>query len=437
MLSLLLALALSASAADPKLDAALDSALTYRAGLQRVLDFAEARPNLFPPDKLEKPRLLGRDEKQDVRNSWKSLLDYVLALDSLQRAYGSFWKVRRADRDKALTASYAAFAAQYRFALDFISRVENDPGLHPLLDEAIPDLGLPKGSYARFKSRFLNVGRAAEFAALEALYAGVDDKDKTADAAIRADARRLWEHGKGKGAELTARNGLKILQSAGFTAFFPVQAGVAEWMGDTKVLRQGQSLITPQQIAALKEKLEPGDILLERREWYLSNIGLPGYWPHAALYVGDGQVIEAVSEGVILNTLEHSADADAVVVLRPRLDASRRQEAVKRARELLGRPYDYDFDFRTDSAIVCTELVYKSYEPELRLPFEEILGRLATPANLIARKFDLEYGTPEQQLDFVAFLDGAKDAGVAEFRKSWLRPKWHIVAKELEAVKPL
>jgi hypothetical protein len=32
--------------------------------------------------------------------------------------------------------------------------------------------------------------------------------------------------------------------------------------------------------------MSPGCILLVRRQWYLSNIGIPGFWPHAVLYVG-------------------------------------------------------------------------------------------------------------------------------------------------------
>jgi hypothetical protein len=44
--------------------------------------------------------------------------------------------------------------------------------------------------------------------------------------------------------------------------------------------------VTAAQIEQVHQKLLPGDVLLVRREWFLSNVGLPGFWPHAALYIG-------------------------------------------------------------------------------------------------------------------------------------------------------
>ena len=72
----------------------------------------------------------------------------------------------------------------------------------------------------------------------------------------------------------------------------------------------------------------------------------------------------------------------------------------------------------------------------LSFPLVEIVGRHATPANEIARQFDENYGTEAQQFDFVLFLDGyerkgaAVEADVEAFRKSWRRPKWHILVQD-------
>ena len=233
----------------------------------------------------------------------------------------------------------------------------------------------------------------------------------------------------------------------------------ATYLGDTRIVTR-PPLITLEQIEKLQGRLQPGDILIERRNWFLSNPWLPGFWPHAALYVGriddlkalgvaespsvrkhltaylaaapDGRantVIEAVSEGVVFNSLTHSMHADYVAVLRPRLGRQQIARAVARAFEHVGKPYDFNFDFDDTTKLVCTQVVYVSYEGMLRFPLQRIMGRNTLPANEVARKYVAEAARPDRQLDFVLFLDAAParrvafEADEAAFRKSVERPR--------------
>lgn len=154
------------------------------------------------------------------------------------------------------------------------------------------------------------------------------------------------------------------------------------------------------------------------------------------------RVIEAVSEGVSFTSIEHSADADSLAVLRPRNPKVEKAQALLRAFGYVGRPYDFNFDFRSDAALVCSELVFKAYEPAngmagLHFPVSEVLGRIATSPNDMVRQFDEQYGGAAQQTDFVLFLDGnerkghAVETGLAAFRSSWRRPKWHLLTQAL------
>ena len=460
-----------------------------RDGLAGVIAYMQARPELFSGEKPHGERLLTRQQREQIWLTWQVFLDHMASLDAIQQRHAGYRDYPDAAQTAAFNISYAAFLAKYRYALDFIAIAENDPDFDILLNEPVPELGMASQGYAKLKFHYLNVLLGLDFARLEALYTlRQGDEDFVLDSAMRDDAKRIWSAGKGEGPVATARNGVDMLGNALFQAYFPVQQGVSEWMGDVKVLRSGNSLISPQQIDRLSQVLQPGDILLERREWYLSNIGLPGFWSHAALYVGTAEqrikyfddeevrawvkeagvkngdfeslltqrypqayanslqpdhgrlprVIEAISEGVVFTTVEHTADADSLVVLRPRVSKPTKARAIQRAFHYSGRPYDFNFDFRTDDSLVCTELIYKAYEPVngmggLRLPLTDVLGRPVTPANAIARQFDAEYGSGHQQYEFVLFLDGqehlgiAKEAGIPVFRESWRRPKWHVV----------
>lgn len=68
----------------------------------------------------------------------------------------------------------------------------------------------------------------------------------------------------------------------------------------------------------------------------------------------------------------------------------------------------------------------------MSLPLSEVLGRPLISPNEIVRLFDAEYSTEDQQLEFIAFLDGnekehkAVESDVEKFRESWKRPKWYI-----------
>lgn len=112
----------------------------------------------------------------------------------------------------------------------------------------------------------------------------------------------------------------------------------------------------------LRGMIHSGDVFVTRKDTAVTNYFLPGYWPHAALYAGDGEVIESLKDGVRQRTLRSPFGNDAIAVIRPNLDRSLIASAIDRARTHVGKPYDFDFDFTRSDRIVCTEVVYRSYE---------------------------------------------------------------------------
>jgi hypothetical protein len=129
--------------------------------------------------------------------------------------------------------------------------------------------------------------------------------------------------------------------------------------------------------AEVMSLLQPGDVLVTRKENALTNYFLPGYWPHAAFYIGGERVIEALKDGVRERTMDSPLGNDAVAVIRPRLSPERIDEAIQRARTHVGKPYDFDFDFTRSDRLVCTEVVYRSLDglDGMRFPLSIRVGR--------------------------------------------------------------
>ena len=470
----------------------VDAFMRIRTSLSVIVDHIKSRPDLFGARPKEDAFLLQPEVRQEIRFLWYQVLENYLALDVLcEQHTGLFLAGKKVAKKHSFHLSRGIFLAQYRLALEMIPRLEQNSLVDTILNEADPALGMPGRAYAHFKYQYLNVLKAGRYAAMEAVAAGYGKApDPLLEKWAEEDSRVILAAGMGPGPLMTLENGVRMISHLGHQAWFPVQKGIALWMGQTKVHRQGTCLISEKQIKSLSEFLMPGDILLERREWYMTNVGIPGFWTHAAIYVGDAekrnafskkpgvrawlnqqglqtidglikkrfpdahsalarpcedgelpQVIESIAPGVSLTSLSHSAGCDSLAVLRPELPAADRAAAVVQAMSYYDRPYDYSFDFGSDDSLVCTELVVKAFLPGndkqgLDLPMDSVMGKMVTPANAFARVFDRTMGTPGQQMALLAFFDGiekenrAVRANVDTFRKSWRRPKWHILVQE-------
>ncbi|WPB74495.1 YiiX/YebB-like N1pC/P60 family cysteine hydrolase [Archangium violaceum] len=444
------------------------------------------------------------DEKRTLLTTWAAFSDYFASLELIRQRYWDFVKqpalTRQTKHAWGFLLTHGALTTELAHGLTYAELTNGRKQLEVLLDEPAEEYGLPAGTFARFKEKAIHVSTTTQLLTGDTYAEQLRPLlKKTGILNVR---RAVWliqetrlnsKAARGKllkrGFTLFAKAGADVLKDSTASAVFPVQRSVAEWMGDTRVKRIGQPLIRREQTLALLAYLQPGDILVARQNWYLSNIGLPGFWPHAELYVGTPQdwasfldgdpgvrdwlktlpgapqtlaqhlareypskwatytapdshgdairIIESISEGVSFTGPEHGMHVDYLGVMRPRLSPVEKARAIARAFHLQGRPYDFNFDFFSDSSLVCTELVYKSYAPSqdmtgVRIGLVDVAGRRTLPANELVHLFDSEYGQPGQQLDFVAFLDGREQerdavlADVESFRRTWRRVKWDI-----------
>lgn len=126
--------------------------------------------------------------------------------------------------------------------------------------------------------------------------------------------------------------------------------------------------LTSYEVEALAKVIEPGDVLLSRRNNETTNPLIPGFWKHAAMFTDKGRVVEAVGRGVIDNSLdEFCRTKDAVICLRATFaNADDAKLAVGFAKSLRGAPYDYlvehDQSRAVNNAFYCSEVVWWSYD---------------------------------------------------------------------------
>ncbi len=470
----------------------------YKTMIDSTLLYLENQGSRYGIDRADQFQIIDQKSKQEIVAVSSRILDCLAHLDFIRYAnQGFYYQLPGEIHYESFINYYTAFLVQSSRAVNFINIINRNKALFTILDEAYPEYGLQENSFTEFKSHFLSPKQALEYSALKLIY-----RNKRPDIDPYYTRIALLEDcnsslGFDYGIKLSIQHAQDVIGNESFLLWFPIQKNVAEWMGTIYLFREGKHLISSKDIEDIQKQLIPGDILFQRREWNLSNAGIPGYWTHAAFFVGDSiersqfanddsirswvktmgiasgsfeellkatypiayennvrhdssqqahTVLEALSPGVIFQTLKISLTCDGVGVLRPRLTELGKAQSIYKSFQYYGRAYDYNFDFLTDSTLVCSELIYKSFESSnsfvgIQFNTVEIAGRIMASANQMVKQFDREHDTIN--LDFVLFFDGNELESYSTpksedvFRTTWRRLDiFPIISSEVLMLSP-
>lgn len=316
-------------------------------------------------------------------------------------------RLSREEQLRVFVVGFTAACFLVRSGLFMIGMADGRRVVRRKLDEAEPRFGIPRKSFTEVYRLQSSVRRMWKFHAAWEFYQAnrreIHDlhEDPELGEIVRLLAieepfmetrrRAYWKH------RIRYRwHSFRRRHTSGFeqTMFQIFELGgrtIAELRDPTAGIRRLPKRACGPICQAASTHLEPGDIIITRHRDALSNLFLPGFWPHAALYVGDqgeGDVVEARKDGVKLRALGETLSVDAFLVLRSKSPAETRRRAAERALSHVGKLYDFAFDFSQADRLACTAVVYRSWHglAENRFQLGEKAGRMCLSAeDLIAQ----------------------------------------------------
>ena len=165
-------------------------------------------------------------------------------------------------------------------------------------------------------------------------------------------------------------------------------------------------------LPSVKSQLKVLDVLMERTPARATSNFIPGFWTHAAIYVGTEEdlryygiwdhplvrnhqerikngasAIEALRTGVEINSLESFRDADTFSTIRLKVPLNHEQTRAHllTAFAQLGKIYDFSFDIQSGKKIVCSELHYITFT-EVPFNTSQILKRQTISIDQVAEQ---------------------------------------------------
>lgn len=330
-------------------------------------------------------------------------------------------KPRWQNEDLRLFAiAYAGAAILMRSAGHLVEMARHRPVVHRKLDEAEVRFALPRKTFTRIYRNSTSPATLWQFSQARRYY----EKNRTlihetlrasgmaalVDTLIReapfADRRKrvLWRSLLDYRLYSLGRRGRSGYVKVMFHLFRMTGSAIAGKPNPFHRNKSDGKRVTVEVLRQATELLQPGDIIVTRHDNALSNHFFPGYWPHAALYLGsprerrrhqlpldgpgDLTVLEAKKDGVKLRALAETLAVDAFVILRPVPEKTCLSEVLTRALTHEGKLYDFLFDFTKSDRLACTEVIYRSFHGSHDWHFRLVKksGRLTLPAEELMKQ---------------------------------------------------
>lgn len=144
-----------------------------------------------------------------------------------------------------------------------------------------------------------------------------------------------------------------------FIDFF---GGIRLYPGGVILFGDHTSKLKGPDVRDIIETLQPGDVVLNRHDHYISSMFIGGDFSHAGLCVAKDRIIHVGANDIVEEDILTFTRADAFAIIRPK-DKELINIAIEKAYKYLeaGVTYDYDFDKYTDDYFYCSEFTDACY----------------------------------------------------------------------------
>jgi len=255
------------------------------------------------------------------------------------------------------------------------------------------------------------------------------------------------------------RNFYYYIKKIFYKVLFFFSEKIWKFISKIKFSTRKKWLIKKKNIEEYLKIAKPWDIFLSRWNWEASNIAIPWFWKHMSMYLwtwkflkkqflekysflkvmdnNSHYIIEATWEWVEISKIEDFiSHNDYLWISRTIFSDDKINRSLEKAIWYFWTPYDFIFNFYSNTNVICSELVLKSYSKDfkndewLSIKLEKFRLSLIYPPNNFVKKIKLD-----KKLKFVMFIDSIEKtwknfiSDEKEFYNSTKRSRFSLMLK--------